>query len=143
MAEIFSLMKFELLVTAILLILILVKIGKGMSNESVLKIVNVLLLLNFAAGFFMNSTGELFSGMFHTNPLIAFEKNILNLGIFIIALQSHNWLKNHKHLPEFFMLLLSTVIGMFFLISSGNFLIFFLGLELSTIPLAALCNFDL
>ena len=136
-------MKFELLVTAILLILILVKLGKETSNESVLKIVNVLLLLNFVAGFLMNSTGELFSGMFHTNPLIAFEKNILNLGVLIISLQSYDWLKNHKHMPEFFMLLLSCVLGMFFLISSGNFLIFFLALELSTIPLAALCNFDL
>lgn len=143
MSEFFLLMKFELLVTAILLILMLIKLGKGMSNESVLKIVNVLLLLNFVAGFLMNSTGELFSGMFHTNPLIAFEKNILNLGVLIISLQSYDWLKNHKHMPEFFMLLLSCMLGMFLLISSGNFLIFFLALELSTIPLAALCNFDL
>ena len=32
---------------------------------------------------------------------------------------------------------------MFFMISSGNFLIFYLGLELASIPLAALVNFDL
>src|SRR5678816_2847391 len=32
---------------------------------------------------------------------------------------------------------------MFFMISSGNLLLFYLGLELSTIPLAALSNFDL
>ena len=48
-----------------------------------------------------------------------------------------------KHLPEFFMLLLSCVIGMFFMISGGNLLIFYLSLELATIPLAALCNYDL
>ena len=41
------------------------------------------------------------------------------------------------------MLLLSTLLGMFFMISSNNLLMFYLGLELSTIPLAALCNFDL
>jgi len=39
--------------------------------------------------------------------------------------------------------MLSTLLGMFFMISSGNFLIFSLGLELSTIPIAALANFDL
>ncbi|MEP7171825.1 MAG: NADH-quinone oxidoreductase subunit N, partial [Bacteroidota bacterium] len=46
-------------------------------------------------------------------------------------------------LLEFYMLLLSTLIGMFFMISSGNLLMFYLALELSTIPLAALSNFDL
>src|SRR4030095_4856312 len=38
---------------------------------------------------------------------------------------------------------LSTLLGMFFMISSANLLMFYLGLELSTIPLAALSNFDL
>ena len=41
------------------------------------------------------------------------------------------------------MLLLSTMLGMFFMISGGNLLMFYLGLELSTIPLAAAANFDL
>ena len=41
------------------------------------------------------------------------------------------------------MLLLSTLLGMFFMISSGNLLMFYLGLEFSTIPLAAISNFDL
>jgi NADH-quinone oxidoreductase subunit N len=41
------------------------------------------------------------------------------------------------------MLLLSTLLGMFFMISAGNLLMFWLGLELSTIPLAAMANFDL
>jgi NADH-quinone oxidoreductase subunit N len=39
--------------------------------------------------------------------------------------------------------MLSTLLGMFFMISSGNLLIFYVGLELSTIPLAAMANFDL
>src|ERR1043165_5284979 len=58
-------------------------------------------------------------------------------------MQAFSWLKNHKHAAEFYMLLLSTLTGMFFMISAGNLLMFYLGLELSTIPLAALCNFDL
>ena len=41
------------------------------------------------------------------------------------------------------MLMLSTLLGMFFMISSKNLLMFYLGLELSTIPLAAMANFDL
>lgn len=46
-------------------------------------------------------------------------------------------------MPEFFMLMLSAVLGMFFMISSGSLLMFFLALELSTIPVAAMANFDL
>ena len=91
----------------------------------------------------MNADGQLFNGMFRTNGVIALEKNILNLGALIISMQAFTWLKNHKHVIEFYMLMLSTLIGMFFMISSGNLLMFWLGLELSTIPLAALCNFDL
>src|SRR6185295_12305961 len=75
--------------------------------------------------------------------LIALEKNILNLGTLIISLQASSWLRSHKHVMEFYMLLLTTLLGMFFMISSNNLLMFFLGLEMSTIPLAAIANFDL
>ena len=142
--DFFVLMKHELLLTLILFILLFLKLGKGLwTNAAVLSFVNILLLLNVVVGFVMNDSGELFNGMFRTNATVAFEKNILNLGAFIISMQAFSWLKNHKHLLEFYMLMLSTLIGMFFMISSGNLLMFYLGLELSTIPLAALANFDL
>lgn len=138
------LMKAELMITIIIFILLFLKLGnKELSNESLFSIINILLFINLISGFFFAKEGNLFGDMFVTNELIRFEKNILNLGIFIISLQSYNWLKNHKHVPEFYMLLLSTLLGMFFMISSGNILMFYLALELSTIPLAALCNFDL
>jgi NADH-quinone oxidoreductase subunit N len=112
-------------------------------NDKLLNLINILLLANFILGFFWNRDGILFNEMYRTNPLIVSEKNILNLGTYIIALQSHAWLKNHKHVLEFYMLLLSTLTGMFFMISAGNLLMFYLGLELSSIPLAAMANFDL
>ncbi len=143
MADFFILMKSELLLTAILFILLFIKIGKGMENSSLLALINSLLAVNFILGFAANGAGSLFGGMFFTNELVFFQKNILNLGVLIISLSGQNWLLNHKHLPEFFMLLISALLGMFFMISSGNLLIFYLSLELATIPLAALCNFDL
>lgn len=138
------LMKQEWMVIAILFCLLFIKVGnREWKNEQVLNLVNILLLINFITGFFLNREGVLFNEMFKTNPLITAEKNILNLGTYIIALQSYAWLKNHKHVLEFYMLLLSTLLGMFFMISAGNLLMFWLGLELSTIPLAAMANFDL
>ncbi len=143
-SDFFILMKSELSLTLIVFILFFLKLGKKeWTNESLSGLVSFLLLINFVFGFFMNAEGQLFNGMFKTNGVIALEKNILNLGALIISMQAFTWLKNHKHVVEFYMLMLSTLIGMFFMISSSNLLMFWLGLELSTIPLAALCNFDL
>jgi len=143
-SQFFILLKFELLVAVVIFILLFIKVGSmEWKNKTVLSVVNILLLVNLVAGFFMNHDGELFGDMFQTTKLIELQKNILNLGALIVSTQAYSWLKNHKHVLEFYMLLLSTLLGMFFMISSGNLLMFYLGLELSTIPLAALCNFDL
>jgi NADH-quinone oxidoreductase subunit N len=137
------LMKQEMMVTIIIFVLMLVKLGKDRSNETFINIANILLLANLIIGFIGNKEGMLFNEMFRTNKLMVLEKNILNLAMLIISMQSYSWLKNHRHVAEFYMLLLSTMLGMFFMISGGNLLMFYLGLELSTIPLAAAANFDL
>ncbi len=138
------LMKQELVITIIIFILLFVKLGKkDWQNQSLIRFANILLFINLVSGFLFPCNGTLFGDMFRTSELLIFEKNLLNLGTLIISLQSYNWLKEHRHVPEFYMLLLSTLLGMFFMISSSNLLMFYLALELSTIPLAALANFDL
>lgn len=137
-------MKSELSLTLIIFILLILKVWDGIKDNSTwLHITNFLLLLNFAVGFISSADGMLFNGMFHSNNILVLEKSILNFGTLIISLQAFDWLKSHKHVPEFFILLLTTLLGMFFMISSGNFLMFYLGLEIASIPLAALANFDL
>lgn len=144
MSDIFTYMKFELMLTAIIFILLILRIGKNkFQDKSVLNFINVLLTVNLIVGFFANADGSLFGTMFVTNNLFVLEKNLLNLGTLIISLQAYQWLKNHKHAIEFYVLLLATLMGMFFMISAKNLLMFYLGLELSAIPLAALVNFDL
>lgn len=143
LVDFFILLKQELVITVILFLLLFIKLGKDRTNESLLIIINVLLFLNFVAGFCCCQEGMLFNEMFRTTNLIVLEKNILNLAIWLISLQSYAWLKTHKHLIEFYILLLTTLLGMFFMISSGDLLMFYLGLEMSTIPLAAAANFDL
>jgi NADH-quinone oxidoreductase subunit N len=143
MNDFLILMKSELAITLIIFLLLFIKIGRGIKNETLLSIIQVLLLLNFIAGFFFNKEGSVFNDMFHTNPLIGFQKNILNLGTYLISLLFASWLKRSAHMAEFFILMLSALLGMFFMISSGNLLMFYLSLELATIPVAALANFDL
>ena len=138
------LMKQELLLTALIFVLLFIKLAaREWSNKKLLLWVNVLLAINVVAGFVAQASGNLFGTMFYTNELLTLEKTILNLGVLIISLQSYNWLMNHKHAAEFYVLMLSTLLGMFFMISSQNMLMFYLGLELASIPLAALANFDL
>ena len=141
--NIFLLLRQELILCFLIFLLLFIKLGKERSNESLLNLINVLLFINLAAGLYGMGEGGLFSGMFSTNPLIVLEKNILNLAIWIISMQSYAWLKEHKQVAEFYLLLFTSLLGMFFMISSGNLLMFYLGLEMSTIPLAAAANFDL
>ncbi|RYF91780.1 MAG: NADH-quinone oxidoreductase subunit N [Chitinophagaceae bacterium] len=136
-------MKSELLLAAIIFVLLFIKIGGNMRNESLLLIIQSLLLLHLLFSFIMNSSGSLFDGMFLTNPLIALQKTVLNLGLYLMSLLFSRWLKQTEHLSEFFMLMCSAVLGMYFMISSGNLLMFYLALELATIPVAAMVNFDL
>ena len=111
MNEFFTLMKSELAITAIIFLLLFIKIGKGMKNEALLSLIQVLLLINFIAGFFFNKEGHLFGDMFYTSSLIVFQKNILSLGVYLISLLCADWLKKTEHLPEFFILMLICITG--------------------------------
>ena len=137
------LMKQELLLTVIIFLLLFIKIGSGMRNEKLLPLMQLLLLLNFLAGFFFNREGSLFDGMYRTSGLLVLQKNILNLAVYLVSLLFSHCLKKSIHLAEYFILMLSALLGMFLMISSGNMLIFYLSLELATIPVAAMANFDL
>lgn len=143
-ADIILSLRQELLIAVIIFLLLFMKVGAASyRTEVILNFVNLLLLVNFILGFWSCREATLFNGMFHTNKLLVLEKNILNLGTLIVSLQAYSWLKDHRQATEFYILLLSTLAGFFFMISSGNLLMFYLGLELSTIPLAALSSFDL
>ena len=91
------------------------------------------------------STFTLFGGMYENNALIVVFKSVLAFGSFLILLQAHRWLgSNHTHHKqgEFYILLLSTLLGMFFMISARHFLLLFIGIELASLPLACLVAFD-
>lgn len=143
MNEFLTLMKPELVITGIIFLLLFMKIGRSVKHETLLPWIQVALLLNFLSGFFGNEAGTLFGGMYQTSEMMVLQKNILNLAVYLISLLFAGWFTRSEHMPEFFILMLAALLGMFFLISSGNLLMFFLALELATIPVAAMANFDL
>lgn len=88
---------------------------------------------------------DAFDGMFHSNNIYATIKNILNVGVFIVLIQSMNWANSEfqrVRRGEFYELLLLTLFGMYLMISAGHFLVFIIGLETASLPLAALVAFD-
>jgi NADH-quinone oxidoreductase subunit N len=140
--EFLIVMKQELALVLVFFAVLFLKLRDRLESRKLLPIIHLLLLVNLVSGFFFNVPGEVFSGMFRSDAVTILEKNFLNAGLLLVSLQAHSWLKTHRHLAEFYMLLVSSALGMFFMVSSGNFLMFYLGLELASLPLAALVNFD-
>lgn len=143
----FLLMQQEILLLLIILTLIIAEIFISKNKKvSIIHIAILLFGIHTTLGFFTSTEGYLFGGTFKTNNFIYFFKNVLNVGVFIILLQSADWIKQKLFTQdrgtEFFILLFCSLLGMYFMISSGDFLMFYLGLELSTLPVAALAAIE-
>ena len=90
-------------------------------------------------------TGSAFSGMYESNQATFAIKVILNIGALIVLIQSAKWANSEfvsVRRGEFYTLLLITLFGMDFMISARHFLLFVIGLETASLPLAALVAFD-
>lgn len=139
-------MRHELLLTLAVVIVLIAEIAVSDKNRKKLIPFSIAIFgLVTLAGFLPAPTGELFGGSYQANSLTILMKNILNIGVFIIFLQAEGWLKrdeNADRISEYFLLTISTLIGMNFMISAGDFLIFYIGLETATIPIAGLAAFD-
>ncbi len=86
---------------------------------------------------------EAFGGIYVTTQIANVMKIILTVGTVIVMIMSQAWLEtNRRYEGEYYMLLLSTLLGMFMMLSSGSFLMFFLGLEMASVPLACMVALD-
>jgi NADH-quinone oxidoreductase subunit N len=139
-------MRHEWALVAVALILLIAEIGMDDSRKQNIKLFACVLMgLVTVLGFLPADTGTVFGNMYVTDPLRILMKNILNVGVLIIFLQSFSWLKQPNYqdrITEFYLLMLSSLIGVSYMISSGHFLMFYLGLELTTIPIAALAAYE-
>ncbi len=143
----FLLMRHEILLLIIALVLVIVEIFIPQNKKTnVVHLAIFLFGIHTIIGFFSLTYGSLFGGMFQTNAMIQFFKNVLNVGVLILILQSADWIQEKivqgNKGTEFFILLFSSLLGMYFMISSGDFLMFYLGLELSMLPVAALAAYE-
>ena len=94
---------------------------------------------------FPAATGEAFGGMFESNAPTWVMKNILNVGVVLVLLQAVKWTNSDfvsVRRGEFYELTLLTLLGMFLMISARHFLLFVIGLETASLPVAALAAFE-
>lgn len=107
----------------------------------------ILFLLFTVWSFIWGNTGNVdaFTGMYSTSPACSMIKNILNVGVLIVLIQSTRWANGEFMIMrrgEFYELLLVTLFGMYLMISGRHFLLFLIGLESASLPLAAMVAFD-
>lgn len=111
-------------------------------------VTSVLFLLLTAWSFIWGGTAdtvEAFAGMYVTSPVCAMIKNILNVGVLIVLVQATSWVNSDFQAVrrgEYYELLLVTLFGMYLMISARHFLLFLIGLESASLPLAAMVAFD-
>ena len=105
----------------------------------------ILMAIHTAINLVPGTAADIFGGMYHYVPMHTVVKSILNIGTLIVFLMAHEWMKRDDtsfKQGEFYVLTLSTLFGMYLMISAGHFLMFFIGLETASIPMAALIAFD-
>lgn len=122
------------------------KSGKGIYNTCLPAVLlTIHTLLNLLPCCENWETAEAFGGMYQYTPMMTILKSVLSVGTLIVFLMAHKWLTKPENLVkqgEFYMLVLFTLLGMYFMISSGHFLMFFIGLELASVPMTALIAYD-
>lgn len=136
----------EATLVAILIIIFLADlIMKGEKKVSSLALLMNVLLVVQVAVCFMAGPSSAFGGLYVTTEAANVMKIILTAGTFIVSVMAQPWLNRadvSNKVGEFYVLVVSTLLGMYMMMSSGHFLMFFLGLEMASVPMACLVAFD-
>ena len=103
------------------------------------------MLIHILLNYCPTESATAFGGMYATTPMIGVLKTILAFGTLIVFIQARTWLSRPDSTfkeGEFYMLIISTLLGMNMMVSADHFLLFFLGLEMASVPMACLVAFD-
>ena len=118
---------------------------KGEKKHTILSVLTGVLLLAQIAVCFVSEPASAFAGLYVSTAAAQVMKVILTAGAFIVVVMAQSWIERADVMRkegEFYELIISTLLGMYMMISSGHFLMFFLGLEMASVPMACLVAFD-
>ena len=121
------------------------KPGEARNRNWFNPLVCLLMLAHIFINIWPTEASTAFGGMYMTNGSVGVIKTILAFSVLIVFVQSREWLQredtNFKE-GEFYELVLATLLGMNMMVSANHFLLFFLGLEMASVPMACLVAFD-
>ena len=130
----------SLSIFATLLIGVFFKNSYNLVTKITYVIIISLLLIIFNS---FNESGNLFSNSFVSNSFTNFFKILILLGTLFVILITQDFIKEMKiNYFEYPLILLFSVLGMFFMISSNDLMSFYLGLELQSLALYILASID-
>ncbi len=138
----------ELIILGIFLVVFVADVFSrdGSSKKWLTPLTTVLFGLGTIAIWLVPACGEfVFGGMYVNDTATNAIKAILNIGVFIVFLQSASWTESDEVVVrkgEFYELILTTLFGMYLMVSARHFLLFIIGLEAASLPLAALVAFN-
>ena len=140
----FAILRQELCLIAVFVILLIFDIfASGRAKEylylTACVLMGALVIIGFLPAKYDSSA---FGGMYVNSPVTVFMKNILNIGTFLVFLQSYKHLVGTFRHGEFYVIMLSTLLGMYLMVSAGNLMMLFIGIETASLPVACLAAFD-
>lgn len=138
-------MQAEISLAVILIVILIADLVLKEPNHKTLQALSCGLLIVQIVLNIKPTTAEAFGGMYQNTPMASVVKTILTIGTLLVFLQADTWLSRKGtsyKAGEFYLLTLSTLLGMYYMVSAGNFLLFYVGLELASIPMACLVAFD-
>ncbi|MDR0384562.1 MAG: NADH-quinone oxidoreductase subunit N, partial [Prevotellaceae bacterium] len=106
----------------------------------------ILFGIHTVAGFFVSSEGSAFGGMYFSSAMTVMMKNILNIATCLVLMQSGQWLNSEPAVKqregEFYTLTAITLLGMYLMISAGNFIMLYISIETAALPVACLAAYN-
>lgn len=104
-----------------------------------------LFAIHTLAGFLPAPEGTAFGEMYVTDNLTVLMKNVLNIATLIVFMQAGGWLRKPENAireGEFYIIMLATLFGMYLMISAGNFMLLYIGIEIASLPMACLVTYN-
>ncbi|MDR1886623.1 MAG: NADH-quinone oxidoreductase subunit N [Prevotellaceae bacterium] len=143
----FLMMRQESGLIIVFLILVIYDIfGSDRSKRYFRPVACMLLAVHTVFGFFVSSVGTAFGGMYISSEMTVMMKNILSIAACLVLMQSGQWLKSEPALRqregEFYTLITATLLGMYLMISSGNFMMLYISIETASLPVACLAAYN-
>ena len=106
----------------------------------------LLFAVHTAAGFlYAPQEASAFGGMYLTSDLTVMMKNILNVATLIVLMQAGEWLRRGETAireGEFYVIAAAALFGMYLMISAGNFMMLYIGIETASLPVACLAAYN-